>query len=201
MSAAAIHRRSLDVVPAARGYGPLLQRDHWARIADCEYRPSEFGTLLACRFWDFVPPGLARFRRLDASRGPLQLGDDVAVDIRFAGKFKVRVIHRNSNSLTFTTLQGHPEAGRITFGGYRHDDGDVIFHVRSRARASKRLYYMTFLALGSSMQSNTWSGLVERVASATGRGVRGFIYEETNKCDDDEDDDRCVGPTFIARGD
>lgn len=185
---------------ARAGYGPLLQRDHWGRIEDCRLPPSAFGRLLACRFWDFAPRGLARFRRLDRRTGPLQVGDDVEVAIRFAGRRRVRVIHVDDNSLTFATLAGHPEAGRITFGAYRHDDGDVIFHVRSRARSSKLRFYLSFVAIGSSMQSNTWSGLVERVASATGSGVKGVVHEETHRCPDDPQDD-ASGPTFIARGD
>ena len=185
---------------ARAGYGPLLQRDHWARIARCELRPSQFGELLARRFWDFSPPGLADFRRVDGTTKPLEVGDDVEVDILFTGRRLVQVLHRNDNSLTFATLAGHPEAGRITFGAYRHDCGDVIFHVRSRARSSKRSIYAGFLAVGSSMQSNTWAGLIERIASATGAGVVDFVYEETIECEDDEDDEAC-GPTFIAKGD
>ena len=103
---------------ARAGYGPLLQRDHWARIEDCRVPPSAFGSPP----W----PGIPR-----PAESPLDLG---------------------------------------------------------------------FVAIGSSMQSNTWSGLVERIASATGAGVTGFVHEETHRCHDDPQDDTS-GPTFIARGD
>lgn len=186
-------------VPASAGHGPLLQRDYWARIRNSRLRPSQFGELLARRFPDFAPASLASFRRSDGTDRPLELGDCLEVWIRFAGHFAVRVIHRDANSLTVATLTGHPEAGRITFGAYRHAGGDVIFHIRSRARSATRMRYAGFLALGRAMQTNTWTRFVDRVANDVGDGVIDFVFEETCECDDEPADTE--RPTFAARGD
>lgn len=188
-----------ELSPASSGHGPLLQRDYWARIRDARLPASQIGELLARRFGDFAPRGLARFRRADGSDRPLEVGDTLEVSIRFAGEFGVRVIHRDANSLTVATLAGHPEAGCITFGAYRHDSGDLIFHIRSQARSSSLLRYAEFLAMGQPMQTNTWTRFVERVASAIGSGVVDYVYEETCECSDQKtSQDR---PTFLARGD
>jgi hypothetical protein len=176
----------LERLRPSAGYGPLYQRDYWARIVDCALAPSRFGELLARRFCELVPPGLATFRRCDGSAQPLEVGDDLEVTIRFAGTCRVRVLHKDDNSLTFAA--------------YRHADGDVIFHVRSRARAASPRYYAGFVALGSAMQANTWCGLIERVASATGTGVADFVYEETALFPD-EDAAAEEQPTFVAEGD
>jgi hypothetical protein len=191
--------RDLTRVPASAGQGPLLQRDYWARVRNARLRPSQIGELLARRFADFAPADLASFERSDGRDRPLEVGDDLEVTIRFAGRFAVRVIHRDANSLTVATLSGHPEAGRITFGAYRHASGDVIFHIRSRARSASRIRYAEFLALGQAMQTNTWTRFVERFASDLGDGVVDFVFEETCECADEPDDTE--QPTFAARGD
>jgi hypothetical protein len=189
------HERSL----ASDGIGPLYQRDYWAVIEDCRLAPPQFGAFLASRVWALSPPELARFERADGTRRPLEVGDDLIVHIRFAGTFGVRVIHRDTHSITLGTLKGHPEAGRITFGAYRNDGGDVVFHIRSRARTSTSSRLAEFVAVGEAMQTNTWMDFVERVAAWLGRGVRGSIHEETTeRYDEDEDEAR---PTFVAQGD
>ena len=183
---------------ARAGVGPLLQRDYWAVIDDCTVTPSHFGALLAEHFCELAPPGLVRFRRADGRSAPLSVGDELTVHIRFAGTFRVRVLHHDDHSITLATLAHHPEAGRITFGAYRHERGDVVFHIRRRARSSTRPVYAGFLALGEPMQTKTWTDFVARVASWTGKGVHDFVYEETSRRPDEPDEE---GPTFVAEGD
>lgn len=183
---------------AARGRGPLLQRDYWAIIDECALSPRQFGELLRERFAELAPPGLVRFAPSDGVARPLEVGDELDVRVRFAGTFGVRVVHADDHSLTLGTLRGHPESGRITFGAYRHESGGVIFHIRSRARASSTSRLAEWLAVGEPMQTSTWCDFVARVASLTGRGVADFVYEETSECPDEVDEER---PTFRAVGD
>jgi hypothetical protein len=153
------------------------------------------------RFAEFAPAELAGFRRL-STNGPLACGDELEVQIAAAGTFFVRVVHADEQSLTLATLKGHPEAGRITFGAYCNARGDVIFHIRSRARSGSRAMYAGFLAAGEAMQTNTWTDFVAAVAHTFGSGVIGFIHAETRPApawprDTPED----CSPTFLARGD
>jgi uncharacterized protein (UPF0548 family) len=67
---------------------------------------------------------------------------------------RVRVLHADAQSLTLGTLEGRPEAGRITFGADRNPAGDVIFHIRSRARSVSMSKRVGFLAIGDVMQTN-----------------------------------------------
>jgi Domain of unknown function (DUF1990) len=184
---------------AAQGSGPLLQRDYWAAIRDCRISPRQFGGLFAAHFDDFAPNALARFERMGASADrPLRVGDELRVHIRMAGTFGVRVLHLDENSITFCTLQGHPEAGRITFGAYRNRRGDVVFHIRSRARSASSKYYAGFVAVGEPMQTMTWTDYVDQLAHSIGRGVLGRIHEETRVLDSKDDENV---PTYLARGD
>jgi hypothetical protein len=184
----------------AGGSGPLLQRDYWAVVHDCRMSPAEVGALLAERFCDFAPPDLARFWCAREDSGPLEVGDELGVAIRLVGTFGVRVVHKDAQSLTLGTLRGHPEVGRITFGAYRNDWGQVVVHIRSRARSSDRAHYAGFLVVGEAMQTNTWTQFLDRLAATVGEGVVGSISEDLRRIDHPLPDP-LDEPTFEARGD
>jgi hypothetical protein len=190
--------------PATAGAGAFLQRDYWAVIDRCRFRPSEVVSLVACRFPELPPPDLVVFERSDEGSGPLEVGDEFEIRIRLAGPCRVRVIHVDACSFTLGTLAGHPEAGRITFGAYRNDRGDVIFHVRSRARSGSLASYLGFQTGGDPMQTTTWTDLVDNVALTCGEGVIGYMHADTldlDLSDLEPGDEQMDRPTFVARGD
>ena len=190
-----------ELMPATAGTGPLLQRDYWAVIAGSRVGPRELIALLSEKFEEFPPPSLVEFRKAEGCTGPLDVGDELDIDIRMAGSCAVRVVHRDANSLTLGTLDGHPEAGRITFGAYRNERGDVVFHIRSRARASGLTRYLEFLAGGDPMQTNTWVDFINAVAMTVGSGVVESIHVEQSEVEDEAADEDQSSPTFIAQGD
>lgn len=191
-----------DLAPASGGKGPLLERDYWGVLSGCPLSAPVVAAVLAERFPEFGPAERVRFRRVRGHGGPLEVGEDLEVDILPVGTFGVRVIHRDANSLTLATLAGHPEAGRITFGIYRNGDGDLVFHIRSRARSSTRSRYLGFLAMGDPMQTDTWTSFINRLAATVGLGVDGFIHASTRQVSDTHEDGPAPhAPTFIARGD
>lgn len=186
---------------ARRGVGPLLQRDYWGVVRACRWSPEEVVAFVARRFEQFAPPESARFSRPNARSEALEPGEVVDVRIVGAGDFQVRVLHADRLSFTLGTLTGHPEAGRITFGAYRNAYGDVLFHIRSRTRASSRKNYAGFLALGEVLQTNCWTEFVNAVACTAGEGVVGSIQATTTKLLGEESDDLARhAPTFVARG-
>jgi Domain of unknown function (DUF1990) len=184
--------------PAGRGSGPLLQRDYWAKLRRTELRPSQIAAELKHHFASFAPAHLAAF----AARAPheLRVGDELDIHIAGAGDCRVRVVDCDAQSVTLATLAGHPEAGRITFGAYRDEDGKVIFHIRSRARSDSTLRRVGFVLLGEAMQTNTWTDFISRVAALCNAEVEGGVHAETQEIAD-EDDGPVERPTFLARGD
>lgn len=188
---------------AIGGKGMLLERDYWAVLKDARTGPAGVVDVVSRHFEDLAPPSLVRFRRRrrEGAGGPLALQDELVVNIRMAGQCGVRVIHMNENSITLATLNGHPEAGRITFGAYRHERGDVIFHIRSRARAASQMKLAGFLFAGDPMQTNTWTGFVNRVAASVGGGVHGAIHVEKRPVPEERGDRSVDAPTFVAEGD
>ncbi len=184
---------------ARTGFGPLLQRDYWGVIRACRLGPSQVMAVVERHFERFVPEELVVFRR--ARAGPrLEPGDRLDLRIAGAGAAAVAVVHKDAQSLTLATLRGHPEAGRITFGAYRNRRGDVVFHIRSRARSSSRLRLLGFLGAGEPMQTRSWVDFVNRVAALTGGGVLGWIHAETRRLQDEPDEVVRAAPTFRAQG-
>ncbi|HLV22226.1 MAG TPA: DUF1990 family protein [Polyangiaceae bacterium] len=202
MGASERTQRLLELLPASRGAGRYLQRDYWAVIDQCRVRPSELMQTVRERFGEFSPAELARFEREPGETGPLRGGEELWVHIPLTPRCAVRVVHTDAQSLTLATLPGHPEAGRITFGAYRNARGDVVFHIRSRARSGSRAMFAGFLAVGESMQTNTWTDFVSTVASTFGSGLIGPIHAETQRLArrtaTAEDPS---APTFRAEGD
>ena len=190
-----------EVQPATEGAGPLLQRDYWGVIAGARMGPREIVELMAERFPDFPPENLVKFRLTDGCTGPLEVGHELDIDIRLAGSCAVRVVHRDENSITLGTLEGHPEAGRITFGAYRNERGDVVFHIRSRARSSGLAKYVEWLFGGDPMQTNTWVDFINALAMTVGSGIVDSIRVEQSEVEDEEADADPAAPTFIATGD
>lgn len=192
----------------AEGFGPVLIRDYWTVIRKSRLKPSEIINLVALKFPEFAPDSLCLFAAdgSEPREGGIRTGDRLNIRIKMATHCQVRVLGRDQNSITLGTLKGHPEAGKITFGAYRNPHGDVVFHIRSRARSKNALTYLGFTTVGDPMQTNTWTEFVNRVALTVGEGPLKAIHadisvlknEEADKVTREDDDE---SPTFIATGD
>lgn len=148
-------------------------------------------------FCELPPAALVRFVAADG------ITRDAVLDIRIAPaqSCRVRVLHEDAQSMTLGTLEGHPEAGRITFGAYRNDAGEVIFHIRSRARSSSASSRMGFLAIGEAMQTNTWTDFINNTAVGVGAQIAGAIRAETQEVEElAEDGHPLRSPTFLSVG-
>jgi len=188
---------SADLRPAAHGVGPLLQRDYWATFADCFLTPTELMTHVKSKFCTLPPGALVSFT---APEG-LALDAELAVVITPGQRCAVRVRHEDGQSVTLATLAGHPEAGRITFGAYPNPSGEVIFHIRSRARSGTAVQRIGFMAIGDAMQTNTWADFIRNTAASVNARIAGIIHAETQAVDETpEDDDPLRHPTFVAVG-
>lgn len=187
-----------ELLPATRGTGPLLQRDYWAVFTGCPLRPSELMAQVKANFCRLPPAALVEF----STPGGLAKGSVLDILIAPAQRCGVRVIHDDAQSVTLGTLEGHPEAGRITFGAYRNPAGDLIFHIRSRARSTTLVKRLGFLAIGDAMQTNTWTDFIRNTAAAVGAHIAGVIHADTQEVDEiPEDDEPLQSPTFLAVGD
>jgi hypothetical protein len=184
--------------PASQGVGPLLERDYWAVLPGCPKKPSELITFIREHFCEFPPRSLLNF----VTSGAIELGAHLDIQILPGQQCAVKVVHADDQSFTLGTLEGHPEAGRITFGAYRNSAGEVILHIRSRARSADTPTRLGFLAIGDAMQTNTWTDFIVNVAAKVGSPIKDVIHADTNEVEPvPEDDDPLDSPTFLAVGD
>lgn len=185
---------------ADKGAGPLLQRDYWAVLEPPEPGPRAVAKALFERFAAFAPPDLLSFGRLSPTGDGIEEGEVLSVKIEGLGTYRVRVVHRDELSLTLATEEGHPEAGRITFGVYPNANGETVVHIRSRARAGSPAFALTFPAAGKALQTTTWVGFLQRLAAETSAGIRDVIHEESREVEETEADRRVddVPATFVA---
>lgn len=185
---------------ASQGSGPLVQHDYWCVIRGCRFAPDALMAYVREHFAELPPAELADFDEREGG-APLEVGDEMRIRLPGAGMVGVRVIHTDARSLTVATLEGHPIAGRITFGAYRNERDDVIFHIRSRARNASTLHYLGHVVIGEPMQSTTWTDFLDRLAHTVGQGVVGVIHEETSEVSEEaERGDALFSPTFVAEG-
>lgn len=186
-----------EVLFAQDGVGPLLQRDYRGVIRNAQCTPEQLIRLLLEEFPRFSDPEWARFWREEGASGPLREGEDLNVHIRAKGDCQVRLVNVGERSLTLRTLEGHAEAGRITFGAY-HEDDYLVFHIRSRARESNLPILVGFLLLGMGIQTQIWTNFIQRVAASCGQ-LEGEVQVETREVVDSPAD---VGgldtPTLVA---
>jgi len=169
------------IIAATHGSGPLLERDYQAIIVGASCSPEAIIAMVRSDFPRFSPDALAAFECRVGFALPLEVGHEMFINIRGAGTCHVRTVHADERSLTLRTLDGHPEAGRITFGAFNNEDGELVVRIRSRARASDKLKYVGYIFMGREMQTKTWLTFIERVAQACGGRIEGEIAVTTTR--------------------
>lgn len=191
-----------EVQTASDGDGPLLQRDFRAAFEGTELSPEQVARLVRERFPEFSPPLIATFGRRQETQRTLQVGDEMDIRLSGFGRCCVRVVHVDGQSMTLRTLEGHPEAGRITFGAERDDEGRLVFRIRSRARIHGKLKYVGYRIAGHVLQTRMWSRFIERLAKSCGGRVAGKVEAEgpTEIEERLPDQGGLDTPTFLAKG-
>lgn len=164
---------------ASDGVGPLLQRDYQAAIVETETTPEQLILMLREEFPRFSPDRLCTFKRPEGAEGLLDVGDQLAVWIPGVGWTGVTVAQVDAQSLTLQTVEGHPEAGRITFGATRDPAGNLLFRIRSRARSSDTVRRLGFKVFGKHIQKQIWLAFITNVAEACGGRLEGEVREDT----------------------
>lgn len=166
----------LDVLTAAHGAGPLLQRDYWAPLWGTVFMPGGIMRLVASKFPSLADPKIATFSFVQPP--PLEIGHEMQIEIRGYGSCHVRVVEHGLLTLTLRTLEDHFEAGRITFGSWR-EEGELLFKIRSRARIRSKPHSWGWAAGGWKAQEQLWKHFVKNLAAECGAAEPDEVHEET----------------------
>jgi hypothetical protein len=177
---------------AKAGTGPLFERDYLGVIEGAGCDPEGLAKHVREHFVDLAPPETAGFQHPDGEGAALKVGDELRIRIGGFLPCCVRVVHADARSLTLRTLDGHPEAGRITFGAGRDERGRLTFRIRSRARSGGLLHFLGFLLMGRAMQARCWIRFIGRVAESCGGKLAGPVRVRTERAEEETAD--CGGP-------
>lgn len=173
--------------PADSGSGPFLERSYCVDIARPRLSARELMHEVQCHVADFSPDLLAEFEKTTGTHECMQPGDEFSIKILGPWNGTVRVTDVTEDSFEFTTLQGHPEAGRIRFSAKQDEQrpGVVRFEIHSWARSRDGLVALLYdkVGAGKRVQEQTWRLFCERVAERSGGDMLGPVSIETMKDD------------------
>jgi uncharacterized protein DUF1990 len=174
-----------DLQLPSTGVGPLFHRRYEVRIRESRLTPEALIDLLSRNPNRASPTEFARFHRVSGGTGPLQVNDDLLVQMPGPWNGPVRVAEVTPTSLRYATLEGHLEAGQIEFRA-ENPDGELLFRVESWARSGDRLSNVLHehLRMAKEVQLHMWSSFLERVVRVAGGRRTGGILIETRRLDE-----------------
>lgn len=169
--------------PAAHGAGPELERRYCLEVARPRLSPTALMHAIQADLPSFAPQSLADFERRSGQPGALHVGDEFYVKILGPWNGGVRVTAVDAVSFELATLEGHPEAGRISFKVWvpNAEPDQLQFQIHSRARSRDGVVAFVYDTLGGGklMQEATWVEFCQRVAQASGGEALGPVLVET----------------------
>ncbi len=154
------------------GSGPLVHRRYDVLITGTTLGAGALLQLLQRHLSELAPAALAHFEKSEGRDGLTRVGDEYEITMLGPWNGRVRVIESATRHFTLVTLDGHPEAGHITFSvepvGNPPDTLRVLIESRARARDSVvELAYGT-LGVGKQVQTEVWITFLQRLSALAG---------------------------------
>ena len=183
----------LDVVQrAADGVGPLYRRSYRIAFTDSTMTPEQVVATLRRDINAATPEAMARFEdgSADGETDPIEVGNEYVVYLPGPWNGPVRVVDADATSFTLMTLDGHMEAGQITFRARSHDRFDwTVFEIESFARSGNRLFHVLYdrVPLASEIQLHMWAEFCARVVGLAGGVVMTSVEMDTDIIEEDTD--------------
>jgi len=167
------------------GYGVLFHRRYWVDIDRPKLSAKALIEHVKCDVGAFCPRLLADFKKSLGHPTAMRPGDEYAITILGPWNGVVRVVEATPTSFTFVTLEGHPEAGQITFSARRHTTRPrtLRFEIQSWARSRDMLVSLGYHEgrIGKAIQKNAWVAFCERVAEESGGAILGEVQVATEE--------------------
>ncbi|MDW7709946.1 MAG: STAS domain-containing protein [Deferrisomatales bacterium] len=154
-----------------QGFGQLWHKTYRTRLSGVTVSPGEVGRVFREHLGELWPEG----NQLYLPPPGVVPGAVGAIHLRMPGGVPldtgVRVLHADAASFTLATLEGHLQAGWITFGAY--DTGDcTAAQVQSLGRTGDPLYELGFRLFGHAQQEHFWGATLAALGSRLGVAVR-----------------------------
>lgn len=174
--------------PAHSGSGAFFERRYWIDVQHARQPAAALLDHIKCHLPDFSPGLLADFEKTTGAAHCLSTGDEFRIKILGPWNGDVRVTEIGADYFELSTLESHPEAGRIQFSLRPHATlpDTLRFEIHSKARSRDGLVAFTYdtLGLGKKVQQQTWETFCQRVADYSGGLPLGPVQVETVKQDE-----------------
>jgi len=166
----------VDIQPAAEGDGPLIHRCYEIELPDRAVSRDIVLRLMQLHLTELAPAALANFEKSEGSDEVFRLDDEYEITMLGPWNGAVRVAEMTRDSFTLVTLDGHPEAGHITFtvDENARSQGILLVRIESWARARDALVAAAYgtLNLGKQVQTEVWITFLQRLAILAGVTTR-----------------------------
>ncbi|MBT9393444.1 DUF1990 domain-containing protein [Hymenobacter sp. NST-14] len=173
--------------PAHTGSGAYFERRYWVDVQHPRQSAEQLLGHIKCHLPDYSPDLLADFDKIKGTTDCLRVDDEFHIKILGPWNGEVRVTNIGPDFFELTTLESHPEAGRIHFSLRPHATlpDTLRFEIHSFARSRDGLVAFTYdtLGLGKLVQQQTWEQFCERVAERSQGLWLGPVQVETIKQD------------------
>ena len=186
--------RGPDTQASDEGAGPLLHRRYEIELPDRAISSDMMLRLMQRHLTELAPAALAEFEKSAGSDAVFSVGDEYEITMLGPWNGVVRVSEVTRDSFTLVTLDGHPEAGHITFSV--EDDalsqGLILVRIESWARSRDTLVAAAYdtLKIGKQVQTEVWITFLQRLAERAGVETRPEVRITTESHDEAKDGQR-----------
>ncbi len=174
------------------GAGDLLHRRYELEVPSHAMDRQTLLHAMQRNMSELSPSSLAEFEKTVGSEQRMEIGDEYDITMLGPWNGRVRVCKVTEESFTLVTLQGHPEAGHITFSVVDADDAPQSLRVRidSWARARDNTVKVAYdsLGIGKQVQTEVWVTFLQRVAAMAGAAEAGEPIDVRVTTERHEDD-------------
>ncbi|QDT53998.1 3 beta-hydroxysteroid dehydrogenase/Delta 5--_4-isomerase [Caulifigura coniformis] len=150
--------------PLHTGVGRLEHKQFWIDLADAAVDAEGLMTLFKTRINEVMP--------IDFSAEPgapqqVENGATLCAHLPGRGNIQVRVHQCDPDRVTFTTVEGHPLAGVVSFFAEGRSPG-LRFTVETMARPANTLDWIAINLAGRWFQDLTWQNVAARMGELSG---------------------------------
>ena len=162
----------IDTQPASEGSGALVHRRYEIELPDRAVTRDIVIRLMQLHLTELAPAALANFEKSEGVDEVFRVGDEYEITMLGPWNGRVRVVEMTAESFTLVTLEGHPEAGHITFSVQEDavSAGNLLVRIESWARSRDALVAVAYSALGigRQVQTEVWITFLQRLAVLAG---------------------------------
>jgi len=152
------------------GSGSVFHRRYEVELTGVSTDSAALLRLMQRHIGELSPSLLAHFEKSTGRDDLLRVDDEYEITMLGPWNGKVRVSESTPESFTFVTLEGHPEAGHITFSVSRSPSDACCVCIESWARSRDGVVATAYatLGIGKQVQTEAWVTFLQRLSALAG---------------------------------